>query len=346
MVLPIITIKNTFIDIPEDLEESPKTRRSSSVPAQGHAARGWGEPFGAGQDVGPSGIAPGYRGQQSCAQARLCPEVGTPMSDASTEYSDHSEGESAPERSPFALGCRGRLEILEAAGKEGPPEKVKRGLGHEKASAAVEPAPQVPASATAIVPLRLSEFIGDGGGGAGGQGKDAGDAQQAPSAGARTSLRTTLNRKANLFRPTLQAPPAELLGVVGAAHAALAQDVQVCRAHVMQGPMGGVTTVVAEVWDLAAALDRLLDLARQAILRATDDSALAYVMSSECQPFKAFGTTGISASVAYMPLELQQKACWDMCRRGSCPRPQYCRWSHPTVHDLIQLVVVVKSVCA
>lgn len=161
----------------------------------------------------------------------------------------------------------------------------------------------------------------------------------------RTPLRANLSTKASLFQPKLAVPPDSIAEVVNAVREAVGQSPVVCRAQLLQGPMGGVTTIVAEVSKNAAVAQQdLLELAKNVLRDAAEQSPSAYLMGfNSLQPFKAFGSTGFSASVAYLPLDQHHLACWDLIRGGVCPR-RGCRWCHTRSCDQIQLVVTVKLV--
>jgi hypothetical protein len=51
----------------------------------------------------------------------------------------------------------------------------------------------------------------------------------------------------------------------------------------------------------------------------------------------------LRCSVACVPDGARNKMCWDMFRKGSCPRRQLCRWSHPEASDIVKLKVVIRQ---
>lgn len=171
-------------------------------------------------------------------------------------------------------------------------------------------------------------------------------ARRPRAAGARTPLRRCgLSTKAGLFQPKLAAPPACIAEVVSAVTEAVEQLPIVSRVQLLNGPMGGVTSIVAEVpLACAGAQHGLLDVAKEVLRVAAERSEAAHLMGSNSQkPFQAFGNAGFSAAVAHLPLEQQHLACWDLIRNGVCPR-RGCRWCHTGALDQIQVVVTVKLV--
>merc|ERR1712100_515624 len=54
--------------------------------------------------------------------------------------------------------------------------------------------------------------------------------------------------------------------------------------------------------------------------------------------------TGYSlrSSIALLPPHAQNCMCWDMYRKGHCPRRSQCRWYHPQESDVARIRVSVK----
>lgn len=50
----------------------------------------------------------------------------------------------------------------------------------------------------------------------------------------------------------------------------------------------------------------------------------------------------LRSSVACIPEDKADQMCWDVLRKGSCPRRKCCRWYHPQACDVVKFKVVIR----
>lgn len=173
----------------------------------------------------------------------------------------------------------------------------------------------------------------------------------APAGSGRTPLRkvlrTPLKAGSRMFTPQAPPLPPEVCYVLSAAQARLASDPAVCDAKVSEGTMGGAVEVTAEVLASAPVSDEsLLTRAKTALLEAAGRGTLVYVLGYGRQPFEDLGQGRFGCTLVMMPAEKQHLMCFDTCQYGSCPRAGTCRWCHPGPADLLKVVVHVRRLHA
>lgn len=50
----------------------------------------------------------------------------------------------------------------------------------------------------------------------------------------------------------------------------------------------------------------------------------------------------LRSSVACPPEDKENNMCWDVLRKGSCPRRKFCQWYHPQACDMVRFKVVLR----
>jgi hypothetical protein len=50
----------------------------------------------------------------------------------------------------------------------------------------------------------------------------------------------------------------------------------------------------------------------------------------------------LRSSVDCTPADKEDRMCWDLLRRGSCPRRKLCQWYRPQPCDIVKLKVVIR----
>jgi hypothetical protein len=50
----------------------------------------------------------------------------------------------------------------------------------------------------------------------------------------------------------------------------------------------------------------------------------------------------LRSSVACSPEDKENQMCWDVLRKGSCARRQFCRWYHPQACDTVRFKIVIR----
>merc|ERR1712107_459928 len=50
----------------------------------------------------------------------------------------------------------------------------------------------------------------------------------------------------------------------------------------------------------------------------------------------------LRSSVACIPADKEERMCWDVLRKGSCPRRKFCQWYHPQPCDIVKFKVVIR----
>mmetsp|Transcript_109875 Transcript_109875/g.309893 ORF Transcript_109875/g.309893 Transcript_109875/m.309893 type:complete len:317 (-) Transcript_109875:145-1095(-) len=83
---------------------------------------------------------------------------------------------------------------------------------------------------------------------------------------------------------------------------------------------------------------RVLDLAKDSLHRASEQSSNIYLVGYKAKPFLQTSALGFNVRLALVQDE--RSACWDLLGTGVCSRNHGCRWQHPAwqVHVAVQLV--------
>lgn len=334
VILPVMTIKNTFIDLVDEEGEDPDEgqpprprRRCASLPPQaklpseGTAA--------AASDDGDATSTASWRSSGGSLRGAAAPpssqtERWSDMDDMDGNFdSEDGSGSSHRCRSPDPWSDPG---VSDGDTDGSGPARTAKNAGSR-------------------VTLRLQDQIAAEG--------LAGAEAPAPPAG-RTPLRggrTPLRSCSRAFTPQTgtEAPPLppEVRGVLSAARAGLANDPVVCGTKVSEGSMGGAAEVTAEVLASAPVSDEyLMTRAKTALLGAAGSGSVVCVLGHGRRPFQDLGEGRFGCTLALVPAEKQHLMCCDTCRYGFCPRASTCRWCHPGPSDLLKVVVRVQRVRA
>jgi len=163
---------------------------------------------------------------------------------------------------------------------------------------------------------------------------------------ARTATR--LNASAKAWTPgeaLVQAPPpgalpdflCQVRSVIRAAAFVLAGAESVLSIDACEGDNGG-WTVVAHLLpeDCVRHRERLLKLAKEALLQASAASQNVYVLGHRWRPFVAT-PFGFGARLA--AVKEPAKACWGLLNKGVCAAGGHCRWEHPHFQANVSVMV-------
>mmetsp|Transcript_65131 Transcript_65131/g.139510 ORF Transcript_65131/g.139510 Transcript_65131/m.139510 type:complete len:363 (-) Transcript_65131:136-1224(-) len=330
--LPVV-VKNTFLHLEEDeaVETSAPRRRCASAPA---ARRSWREGgFGRGKEetMGVDG-----------------------WSEASTDFTDVD----------IATGTPVHHTSFIEAGTPPPVEEKRRpcasGVGHGGGLSQLNPmapvwtpgpsgaytAPPTPLGGAAVAPWTLapSSPPSSPAAVAQGSGADTCGGVPLPDAEDLSQYRSQrLNSRAKAWTPrppagTTQQGARQFGGLV----AVVKQDLEDCA------PVVGLETGEgSQGWSLMVQIhqedflhkERLLNMAKESLLRAAEQSRNVYVMGYCSRPF-ANTELGFAARLGIMRDE--NRACWDIFKQGFCCREGSCRWQHPVSQT--GLVVSVQIV--
>lgn len=162
---------------------------------------------------------------------------------------------------------------------------------------------------------------------------------------ATANSRPRLNSRAKAWTPgeavPAQQPPQdemwEVRAVVRAAAFALASADKVLSADAKEGENGWTLLTRLTQQDMIAHRERILGVAKEALLQASRASASVYVLGHRWRPF-APTPLGFCARLAVVKEPLQ--ACWGLLDKGVCPAGGCCRWRHP--EQMININVIVK----
>lgn len=83
--------------------------------------------------------------------------------------------------------------------------------------------------------------------------------------------------------------------------------------------------------------DRLLSVAKAAVMSASERSSGTYVVGYRASPFMD-SPLGFSALLAHMARPAE--ACWDLLQHGFCYFEGSCRWQHPQHQATLNVMVV------
>merc|ERR1719407_417573 len=127
-------------------------------------------------------------------------------------------------------------------------------------------------------------------------------------------------------------------------HTALTSSGETHHIKVEKGTNGKSSTVIsAELHHGVNASVRsyeVLQLAKRALNSIVSQSATISLLSSRVQ--KEEWGYSLRSSIACVPDHAQDKMCWDLFRKGHCPRHGTCRWYHPQDADIRRVKVSIR----
>lgn len=137
----------------------------------------------------------------------------------------------------------------------------------------------------------------------------------------------------------------EMDPVVSCLHIALVscgrlRDIKIERDH--RG-LSSSTWVSAQLHSGPSASSRsydIINLARQSLEAITDRLQTLTLLSTRVQ--KEDWGYSLRSSIACLPPGAEGSMCWDMFRKGHCPRHGTCRWYHPQESDIGRIKVTVR----
>lgn len=328
VVLPVVTIKNTFINLVDEEGEDPEEgqpprprRRCASLPPQ---AKLLSEGAAAAASDGDAASTASWRSGGGSPRGA----GGSPPWSQAERWSDMDEGSDSDDGSGPSRRCESPDPWRDPGVSDGDTDcsgstraasRVTLCLQNQIAAKDQVATPAPPSGRTPLrTPLRSS--------------------------------RTPLKSGSRMFTP--QAPslptlPPEVLSVLSAAQAGLSSCPMVCSTKVSEGSMGGAAEVTAEVPAFAPVSDEhLMTCAKTALLGATASGSTVCVLGYGHRPFQDLGDGRFSCTLALVPAEKRRLMCFDICQKGFCPRAGTCRWCHPEQGDLLKVVVRVQRVHA
>lgn len=154
--------------------------------------------------------------------------------------------------------------------------------------------------------------------------------------------RTRLKVEAPVFQPVTKDTRME--AVVSCIHLALFASGQVHDLKVESGYVCSSTTAIsAEIPsgpDACARSYRAMQLAKQSLEAITDRLPTVALLSARVQ--REDCGYSLRSSIACVPQHAQNCMCWDMFRKGHCPRRSLCRWYHPDSNDIARIRVSIR----
>jgi hypothetical protein len=154
--------------------------------------------------------------------------------------------------------------------------------------------------------------------------------------------RTRLKVEAPVFQPVPKDTRME--AVISCVHLALFSSGQVCNIRIENSLMWNSSTVVSAVVpagaDASSRSYNVMQLTKQALEAITERLPTVTLLSARVQ--KEDCGYSLRSSIACLPPDAQNCMCWDMFRKGHCPRRSQCRWYHPQESDVARIRVSVK----
>lgn len=133
--------------------------------------------------------------------------------------------------------------------------------------------------------------------------------------------------------------------VIKAVYLALLSSGQTQSVSIQEGAQGvSPTLIVAEMQRDHKYSSRCYDAvhnARRALEQATAGSKTSALLSKRIQRDDRGGYS-LRSSVACVPEDVEDRVCWDLFQRGSCPRGRSCQWYHPQEADIFRVKVIVR----
>lgn len=85
---------------------------------------------------------------------------------------------------------------------------------------------------------------------------------------------------------------------------------------------------------------QLMQGVKQHLSSSVAHSAGVHLLSSRNQK-EDFGYS-LRAAIACIPEDKTNRLCWDVLRRGSCPKRKFCQWYHPQACDIAKFKIVIR----
>lgn len=164
------------------------------------------------------------------------------------------------------------------------------------------------------------------------------DSTITPLAGGRTRLKGEA--------PSFQPMPTDTRFdvVANAVYLALASCGQTHKTTIEKGLLGPSSTLIsAELRCGACSTARCYDavhLARQALEEVTARLDTVALLSKRVE--KCEGGYSLRSSIACIPKGAEDRMCWDLFHKGSCPRRGKCQWYHPQESDMGRVKVNIR----
>jgi len=168
--------------------------------------------------------------------------------------------------------------------------------------------------------------------------------------------RTKLKVAAPVFQPAPGPEDVRMDTIVSCLHLALASCGQISGLKIERGLTGPMVHMVphtvpgrssflvsADLLNGSHAASRCYDvmqLTKQALDGITTRLPATSLLSARVQ--KEDCGYSLRSSVACLPSHAQDCTCWDIIRKGSCPRRDQCRWYHPQDSDIARIKVSIK----
>jgi len=154
--------------------------------------------------------------------------------------------------------------------------------------------------------------------------------------------RTRLKVEAPAFQPAPKDTRIE--AVLSCLHLALASCGQVRDIKTERGPAGVSSTwISAELQRGPCASARSYDvihLAKQSLDAITARLPTVTLLSARVQ--REDSGYSLRSSMACIPDHAQDCMCWDLFRKGHCPRRSSCRWYHPQDSDIARIKISIR----
>jgi len=157
---------------------------------------------------------------------------------------------------------------------------------------------------------------------------------------------TRLNPAASAFEPVTNSMPSQdLAGVIAYVRHMLFTCWSISQVDVNLGAMGSSSSIIAWVKSQSQqGVQEVIDAAKSAFLEGAACSQNTYVMGYAKAPFKEPADwSGFSVTLATVPSEQENIACWDTYQKGFCPRSSTCRWAHPKPSNMMTVRLIIQA---
>jgi len=157
----------------------------------------------------------------------------------------------------------------------------------------------------------------------------------------KTSTRTKLKSGAQAFKPVMAADT-RMDAITYAVYLALVSSGKVKQVKVEKGTKGvSATMISAQVQGgSSATCYDTIHMTRQVLEEMTSQLNTVMLLSKRVQ--KDDCGYSLRSSVACVPCGEEDRVCWDLCKKGSCPRRHRCHWYHPQESDIGRIKVSIR----
>lgn len=156
--------------------------------------------------------------------------------------------------------------------------------------------------------------------------------------------RTNVKSRLHVSEPVTTSTDTRVDAVISCLRLTLSLCGQACDIKIEKG-LAGVSSMLISAQlqsgpNAPSRCYKVMQAARQALDSITTQLPTATLLSARMQ--KEDWGYSLRSNIACLPDHARDYMCWDMFKKGSCPRRDQCRWYHPQDSDIARVKVTVR----